>query len=339
LAALEAAEKSTLHLFLGGAAVHRCDNQLILKMALAAEGNTSGPKNHNEASSMTPTPDASHSLLSTQVTVRYPGKPPVLCGVSLKIAPGEVLGLVGQSGSGKSTLALAILGLLGRQRAIVEGNITFQGADLLTLRERELRNLRGRTLSLVLQSPLASLNPALQLRTQLREAWQAHSDRNATTDDCNRAIESAMKSVSLPSGKNDDAQDFLRKHASQLSVGQAQRVLIAMAILHRPALLIADEATSALDVITQSEILQLFARLNRETGMSVLYISHDLPSVAGICQRIAILHEGEIVETGSTEQIFTAPLHPYTRRLMAALPQLPARREPPLAKAQAATTE
>jgi ABC-type glutathione transport system ATPase component len=278
-------------------------------------------------------------LLSAQVTVRYPGKPPVLRGVSLEIARGEVVGLVGQSGSGKSTLALAILGLLGRQRASVEGNIIFQGIDLLTLRERELRSLRGRSLSLVLQSPLASLNPALQLRTQLREAWHAHRDASTTNDDCDRAIESAMKSVSLPSGRNDDAQDFLRKRASQLSVGQAQRVLIAMAILHRPALLIADEATSALDVITQSEILQLFARLNRETGMSVLYISHDLPSVAGICQRIAILHEGEIVESGSTEQIFTAPVHPYTRRLMAALPQLPTRREAPLAKAQAATTE
>jgi len=106
-------------------------------------------------------------------------------------------------------------------------------------------------------------------------------------------------------------------------VGQAQRVLIAMAVMHRPALLIADEATSALDVITQAEILQLFARLNRETGMSILYISHDLPSVAGICHRIAILHEGQIVEYGSTEQIFRAPAHPYTRRLMSSLPQVP----------------
>jgi ABC-type glutathione transport system ATPase component len=287
---------------------------------------------------------SSPSVLSAQVTVRYPGKAPVLRGVSLEIARGEVVGLVGQSGSGKSTLAMAILGLLGRQRAIVEGNIFFQGADLLTMNERELRNLRGRSLSLVLQSPLASLNPALQIRTQLREAWRAHSDGNSTAsttrnDACNRAIQSALKSVSLPSGEDDNNEDFLRKRASQLSVGQAQRVLIAMAIMHRPALLIADEATSALDVITQSEILELFARLNREIGMSILYISHDLPSVAGICQRIAILHEGQIVECGATEQIFTAPVHAYTRRLMEALPQLPTRREPPIAKAQAATSD
>jgi ABC-type glutathione transport system ATPase component len=293
---------------------------------------------------MTPTTmDTSPSLLSAQVTVRYPGKAPVLRGVSLEIARGEVVGLVGQSGSGKSTLAMAILGLLGgllgRQRAIVEGNIFFQGADLLTLRERELRSLRGRSLSLVLQSPLASLNPALQIRTQLREAWRAHSDGAATSGDCDRAIQSALKSVSLPSGEDDNNEDFLRKRASQLSVGQAQRVLIAMAIMHRPALLIADEATSALDVITQSEILELFARLNREIGMSILYISHDLPSVAGICQRIAILHEGEIVECGATEQIFTAPIHPYTRRLMEALPHLPTRREAPIAKAQVAMSD
>jgi ABC-type glutathione transport system ATPase component len=293
---------------------------------------------------MTPMPDPSPSLLSAHVTVRYPGKAPVLLEISLEVAHGEVLGLVGQSGSGKSTLALAILGLLGRQRAIVEGSIIFQGVDLLAMRERELRNLRGRSLSLVLQSPLASLNPALEIRTQLREAWRAHSDSNATSEDCDRAIQSALKSVSLPTGEDADNQDannkdFLRKRASQLSVGQAQRVLIAMAIMHRPALLIADEATSALDVITQAEILELFARLNREIGMSILYISHDLPSVAGICQRIAILHEGQIVECGNTEQIFTAPMHAYTQRLMAALPQVPVRREVLLARAHAAALD
>jgi ABC-type glutathione transport system ATPase component len=269
---------------------------------------------------MTPMSDPSPSLLSAHVTVRYPGKAPVLLEISLEVAHGEVLGLVGQSGSGKSTLALAILGLLGRQRAIVEGSIIF------------------------LQSPLASLNPALEIRTQLREAWRAHSDSNATSEDCDRAIQSALKSVSLPTGEDADNQDannkdFLRKRASQLSVGQAQRVLIAMAIMHRPALLIADEATSALDVITQAEILELFARLNREIGMSILYISHDLPSVAGICQRIAILHEGQIVECGNTEQIFTAPMHAYTQRLMAALPQVPVRREVLLARAHAAALD
>ena len=129
-----------------------------------------------------------------------------------------------------------------------------------------------------------------------------------------------MESVSLPS-----SDEFLRKYPSQMSVGQAQRVLIAMAVMHRPALLIADEATSALDVITQSEILGLFRELNRSTGMAILYISHDLASVAGICDRIAILHEGQIVELGSTEQVLTNPRHEYTQRLMAALPRVPQR--------------
>jgi ABC-type dipeptide/oligopeptide/nickel transport system ATPase component len=273
--------------------------------------------------------DTAENLLSARVTVRYPGKAPVLSAVALDIAPGEILGLVGQSGSGKSTLALALLGLLGRKRATIEGSIVFRGTDLLKMPERDLRSLRGRSLSLVLQSPLASLNPALKIRTQLREAWRAHAD--STDTDCDAAIRSAMTSVSLPS----DAE-FLRKYPSQLSVGQAQRVLIAMAVMHRPALLVADEATSALDVITQSEILELFAQLNHEIGMSILYISHDLPSVAGICRRIAILHEGEIVECGLTEQIFASPSHPYTRRLMSSLPRVPARIEGPPSKAHSA---
>jgi peptide/nickel transport system ATP-binding protein len=277
-----------------------------------------------------PMTGASPNLLSARVTVRYPGKAPVLREVALDIAPGEVLGLVGQSGSGKSTLALAILGLLSRKRATVEGSIVFQGADLLSMKERDLRSLRGRSLSLVLQSPLSSLNPALRIRTQLKEAWCAHAA--GTGADCDAAIQSAMTSVSLPADR-----DFLRKYPAQLSVGQAQRVLIAMAVMHRPALLVADEATSALDVITQSEMLELFAHLNRTIGMSILYISHDLPSVAGLCRRIAILHEGQIVENGPTNQIFSAPAHEYTRRLMASLPRVPTSIEETLAKAQAAS--
>jgi len=255
-------------------------------------------------------------LLSVHVSVRYADKPPVLRNVKLDIRRGEVLGLIGQSGSGKSTLALTILGLLDCKRAYTEGTLTFEDCDLLKLPERELRSLRGRKIALVLQSPLSSLNPALKIRTQLKEAWRAHA--TGTKVDCESAIRFALESVSLPS-----SDDFLRKYPSQMSVGQAQRVLIAMAVMHRPALLIADEATSALDVITQSEILALFRHLNRTTGMSILYISHDLASVAGICDRIAILHEGQIVELGTTEQVLTNPRHEYTQRLMAALPHIP----------------
>ena len=255
-------------------------------------------------------------LLAAQVSVRYGEKPAVLRDVKFEIRRGEVLGLVGQSGSGKSTLAMAILGLLDRKRTKAEGAIEFDGCNLLTLSERELRNLRGRKLALVLQSPLSSLNPVLKIHTQLKEAWRAHA--SGSTADCDSAIRAALESVSLPA-----SDEFLQKHPSQMSVGQAQRVLIAMAVLHRPALLIADEATSALDVITQSEILALFRHLNRSLGMSILYISHDLASVAGICDRIAILHEGQIVETGTTEQVLTSPRHEYTQRLMAAMPRMP----------------
>ena len=255
------------------------------------------------------------TLLSAHLTVRYAGKQPVLREVQLEIRRGEVLGLVGQSGSGKSTLALAILGLLEKNRAQAEGSIRFRDSDLLQLSERELRALRGRAIALVLQSPLSSLNPALKIRTQLKEAWRAHA--SGTSTECANAIRTSLQSVSLPA---DD--DFLRKYPSQMSVGQAQRVLIAMAVMHHPALLIADEATSALDVITQSEILALFRELNRSTGMAILYISHDLASVAGICDRIAILHQGEIVECGTAGQIFANPHHEYTQRLMAAMPRL-----------------
>jgi ABC-type dipeptide/oligopeptide/nickel transport system ATPase component len=254
-------------------------------------------------------------LLSAHLAVSYAGKA-VLRDVEFEIRRGEVLGLVGQSGSGKSTLAMAILGLLDAKRSRVEGTINFQDCDLLRLSERELRERRGRVLALVLQSPLSSLNPALKIRAQLKEAWRAHA--SGSSADCDRAIRAALESVSLPS-----SDEFLSKYPSQMSVGQAQRVLIAMAVTHRPALLIADEATSALDVITQSEILALFRELNRSTGMAILYISHDLASVAGICDRIAILHEGQIVECNATEAIFANPQHEYTKRLMAAMPQRP----------------
>jgi ABC-type dipeptide/oligopeptide/nickel transport system ATPase component len=272
---------------------------------------------------MQPAEQSDH-VLSAHLWVRYGDRPPVLRDVDLDIRRGEVLGLIGQSGSGKSTLAMAILGLLGRN-VHVEGTIRFDDSDLLRMSESDLRGLRGRKLALVLQSPLSSLNPALKVRTQLKEAWRAHA--SGPKSDCMAAIRAALESVCLPS-----TDEFLRKYPSQMSVGQAQRVLIAMAVLHRPALLIADEATSALDVITQSEILALFRELNRTTGMAILYISHDLASVAGICDRIAILHEGQIVELGATTEVLTNPQHEYTQRLMAAMPRMPQ----PLASGKAA---
>ena len=246
----------------------------------------------------------------------YPKKPGVLREISLDLEPGEILGLVGESGSGKSTLALALMGLLPLKGAVVRGRVIFQGEDLLRKTEGELLNIRGRQMSIVLQSPLSSLNPVLSVGTQLQEAWRAHAD--GTRQECQAAVRAALDSVSLPG----DAE-FLRRRPSQLSVGQGQRVMIAMAILHRPALLIADEPTSALDTITQAEILRLFAGLNRELGTAILYISHDLLSVGALCHRVAILQDSRIVECGPPEKIFESPRDEYTRRLVAALPRAP----------------
>jgi ABC-type dipeptide/oligopeptide/nickel transport system ATPase component len=253
-------------------------------------------------------------LLSIKASISY-GEKPVLRDVALEVAPGEVLGIVGQSGCGKSSLALALLGLLKLKGGRAEGSLKFQGKDLLSLPESEFRKLRGKDISLVLQSPMTALNPALRIGTQLREAWKLHAGASADRD---KAIGQALTDVSLPSDK-----DFLRRFPSQLSVGQAQRVLIGMAILHRPALLIADEATSALDAITASEILKLFSELNQKLGMSILFISHDLPSVANLCHRVAIVHAGEVVELDTPARIFTAPQHAYTQQLVRALPKLP----------------
>ena len=255
---------------------------------------------------------AERPLLSFRVSVDYRNHAGAVRDVSLDIRTGEIVGLVGESGSGKSTIALVLLRLLSGAK--VSGEVYFEGEDLLKKSEAQLRGIRGRRMSIVLQSPLASLNPALRIGTQLKEVWRAHAGTGGGA--CDAAIRDALRGAQLP----DDAE-FLRRKPAQLSVGQAQRVNIAMAILHRPALLIADEATSALDMITQAEILSLFAKLNRELGMAILYISHDLNSVATLCDRVAILHAGELLETGTTDEIFASPKHPYTQKLIDAIPQ------------------
>jgi ABC-type dipeptide/oligopeptide/nickel transport system ATPase component len=242
----------------------------------------------------------------------------VLRDLALEIWPGEILGLVGQSGSGKSTLALAILRLLEFRGGKARGQILFQGRDLMRQPARQMRRIRGKEIGLVFQSTVSSLNPALTIGRHLREAWKAHPGPGLERGSWTARVRQLLADVSLPS------QDgFLSLYPSQLSVGLAQRVLIAMAILHRPSLLIADEPTSALDVITQAEVLALFGSLSRRYNMSVLFVSHDLLAVAALCHRVAILHEGHIVEVADTREIFLRPRHPYTRRLIAALPGRP----------------
>jgi ABC-type dipeptide/oligopeptide/nickel transport system ATPase component len=245
--------------------------------------------------------------------VDYPQKPGVLRGARIEVWPGEVLGLVGQSGSGKSTLALAILRLLGHTGAHIQGKAVLLGQDLVGMRERELRDIRGRVVSLVPQSPLTALNPALRVGAQLREAWRAHS--RETWLPRGSRVSTLLEAAGLT-----PVEMFLRRYPREISVGQAQRVLIVMALLHAPALLIADEPTTSLDVITQREILDLLARLAHEQRMSMLLISHDLLSVAVYSHKLAILHDGEIVEHGPVAEVLAAPRHPYTIELLKAFP-------------------
>ncbi len=249
-------------------------------------------------------------LLDLRVSVEY-GSKRVLNKVSFEVARGEILGLVGCSGEGKSTIALSILGLLGLKGGRCTGEILFQDRDLLKLNSREMRRLRGKEIALVPQSPLPALNPNVRLGSQLEEAWSAHERGKPDW-------KPLLESVSLPA-----EESFLRQYPRHLSVGLAQRFLIAMALLHSPALLLADESTSALDTITQAEILGLFKRLNRERGIAILYISHDLASVASLCHRVAILHDGGVVECNSVDEVFLNPQRAYTKELIAAIPRVP----------------
>lgn len=253
------------------------------------------------------------ALLEIRLSADYPGKAGVLRDVTLKIEEGEMMGLMGESGSGKSTLALAILRLLEYKGGAASGEVVFRDHDLQLLSGREMRQIRGKEIGLILQSAVASLNPALRIATQVAEAWKAHKPRSGK--EWRSRMLDIFERVSLPSN---DA--FLNRYPRQLSVGQAQRVLIAMAVLHRPWLLIADEPTSALDAITHAEVLELLKQLNREMGMAVLFISHDLLSMASLCNRVAILERGVIVESGPTQKIFRNPAHAYTRALLRALP-------------------
>ncbi len=256
------------------------------------------------------------TLLDADLTVSYPGRDGVLRDFRLQMKPGEVCALAGESGSGKSTFALAVLGLLDGRSARVSGRLRFDGLDLLALREREWRALRGRQIAYVPQNPVAALNPYRTLGSQFREAWQAHEPARA--GQWREASLQALRDARL-----NEAEGLLELYPGQLSTGMAQRVMIAMALLHRAGagrkLLLADEATSALDVINAAGILELFGVLHREQGVSILFITHDLLAAAAVSQRVAVLHGGTVVEEGTPEEVFRSPRHEYTRALTRAL--------------------
>src|SRR5215831_4968935 len=236
-------------------------------------------------------------------------------GISFDIAKGETLALVGESGSGKSVTALSILRLLPYPAARhPSGTIQFKGKDLLQLNDREMRRVRGDDISIVFQEPMTSLNPLHTIEKQIGEILLLH--RGLTGAAARQRTIEVLTQVGIP-----DPQTRLKSYPHQLSGGQRQRVMIAMALANEPDLLIADEPTTALDVTVQAQILNLLRELQRETGMAMLFITHDLGIVRRMARRVCVMTQGRIVEQGATEAIFKSPQHPYTRHLLAAEPK------------------
>ena len=236
-------------------------------------------------------------------------------GISFEIAAGETLGIVGESGCGKSVTALATLGLLPRAGRATGGTAHFDGSDLLTMSDRELRDVRGKEIAMIFQDPMTSLNPVLTIGRQIREALEAHF--GMARKDADKRVAELLDQVGIPSAKT-----HLRDYPHQFSGGMRQRVMIAMALACEPKLLIADEPTTALDVTIQAQILDLLRELVVEHDTALIMITHDLGVVAGICERVNVMYAGTFVETGDAGQIFARPRHPYTLGLLQSVPRL-----------------
>jgi peptide/nickel transport system ATP-binding protein len=241
-------------------------------------------------------------------------------GISLGLRRGRTLGIVGESGSGKSVTALSILRLLPRETARVSGRIRFEGRDVLELPDAEMRRLRGNRMAMIFQEPMTSLNPSYTIGDQVGEALVRH--RGMRPAEARREAIGLLERVRIPAaaGRIDD-------YPHQMSGGMRQRVMIAMALACQPALLIADEPTTALDVTIQAQILDLLRRLKAETGAAILLITHDLGIVAEMCDDVAVMYAGQVVEASPVDKLLTAPEHPYTVGLIGSIPRLGERRE------------
>jgi oligopeptide/dipeptide ABC transporter ATP-binding protein len=241
-------------------------------------------------------------------------------GISFDIAAGETLGIVGESGCGKSVTALALLGLLARAGRVAGGTAEFGGRDLLQLSDRELRSVRGREIAIIFQDPMTSLNPVLTVGRQIREALETHFGLKRRAAHA-RAVE-LLDRVGIP-----NAKERVNDYPHQFSGGMRQRAMIAIALACKPKLLIADEPTTALDVTIQAQILDLLRELVREESTALILITHDLGVVAGMCERVNVMYAGLFMETGSADQLFDSPRHPYTLGLLESIPRLDAPRK------------
>ena len=260
------------------------------------------------------------------LTVHFPtrhGRVAAVRDASLTINTGEVLGLVGESGSGKSVTALAVMRLLP-PAAEISGEILLDDRDLLKLPAEPMRQLRGARIAMIFQEPMTALNPVMRIGDQVAEAALVHS--TISKREAYQHAITALRDVALP-----DAERRARDYPHQLSGGMRQRVMIAMALVNRPQLLIADEPTTALDVTIQAQILALLAELREKFGLAMLFISHDLAVVSQVAHRVAVMYAGSIVELGPARQIFAHAMHPYTRGLLRAAPDLRSDRKRPLA--------
>lgn len=236
-------------------------------------------------------------------------------GVDFSVRPGEILGIVGESGCGKTVMSRSIMGLVYEPGRVVGGQILFNGKNLLTMNRRELEEIRGNRITMIFQQPLSSLNPVFTVGDQVAETLRKHA--GMTYQEAWGKSLDLFKFVGIP-----DPKVRMKSYPHELSGGQAQRVMIAMALANKPQLLIADEPTTALDVTIQAQILDLLLELQRQVNMAVILITHSLGVVAEIADRIAVMYAGAIVEEADVESIFSAPLHPYTRGLIGSIPIL-----------------
>jgi oligopeptide transport system ATP-binding protein len=242
-------------------------------------------------------------------------------GISFSVQAGETLGIVGESGSGKSVAHLALLGLVPSPPGRIEsGAAYFEGNDLLHSSEEALRRVRGRRISMIFQDPMTALNPYMRIGSQVMEPLLVH--QGCTHAEAKKRALEALDEAGIP-----DAAERLADYPHQYSGGMRQRVMIAMALVTRPALLIADEPATALDVTVQAQILELIKRLQQELGMAMILITHDLGVVAGVCDRVLVMYAGRILESAGTQELFQRPRHPYTQALLASLPSMHGRSE------------